>query len=163
MDNFAFLKRIYNSVMCKEYNKMTNQTSWYAIGYLAIFEIIFTIAISILVAKNFFTASFIDIYKYAESFLVDFFDNSVSLTFDTILILSALAYLYQILKKDKKKYSKMFCLATYSSTLAIIIKYIVFIYNYTQNKNIEYFYFIYIGIVLSYFLFNYKKAIDIKK
>lgn len=160
MEKFSFLKRIYNSVMCKEYNKMTNQTSWYAIGYLAIFEIIFTIVISILVAQKFFTASFIDIYKYAESFLVDFFDNSVSLTFDTILILSVLAYIYQILKKDKKKYSKMFCLATYSSTLALILKYVVFVYNYNQNKNIEYFYFIYIGIVVSYFIVNYKKAIN---
>ena len=109
MEKFSFLKRIYNSVMCKEYNKMTNQTSWYAIGYLAIFEIIFTIVISILVAQKFFTASFIDIYKYAESFLVDFFDNSVSLTFDTILILSVLAYIYQILK-NKEKYEDVYSL-----------------------------------------------------
>ena len=138
---------------------MTSQISWYAIAYLAILEFAFTLIIAILFARSFFTASFFDIFEYITGFLVDFFDNSISLTFDTIMILSIGAYIFQIIKRDKKKYSKMFCLATYSSSLAMILKYIVFIYNYTQNSFINYFNYVYVGIVIFYFLFNYKKAI----
>lgn len=163
MRKFSFFKRIYNSVTCKKYNEMTSQTSWYAIAYLAILEFAFTLIIAILFARSFFTASFFDIFEYITGFLVDFFDNSISLTFDTIMILSIGAYIFQIIKRDKKKYSKMFCLATYSSSLAMILKYIVFIYNYTQGSFINYFNYIYIGIVIFYFFFNYKKAIKENK
>ena len=153
---FNFFKRFYNSIMCKKYNEMTSQSSWYAIFYLAIWEFLFTLIIAILFARSFFTASFFDIYEYITNFLVDFFDNSISLTFDTIMILSIAAYLFQIIRKDKKKYSKMFSFLVYSSSLAMIFKYIVFIYNYTQNSYIDYFNYVYIAIVIFYFLFNYK-------
>lgn len=156
---FRFFKRIYNSILCKNYKEMINQTSWYAIFYLAIFELAFTIIISTIVAKNFIGMSFMDIYQYANDFLVNFFDNSISLTFDTIFVLSIIGYLYQFLRKNKKKYATMFCLATYSSTLAMVLKYIIYICNYEQNKDIQYFKFIYIGIVVIYFLINYKKSI----
>lgn len=156
---FQFFKRFYNSITCKKYDEMTSQTSMFAIGYLAIFEFVFTLVIAILFARSFFTASFFDIFEYVTGFLVDFFDNSISLTFDTIIILSIGAYIFQIIKRNRKKYSKLFSLATYSSSLAMILKYIVFIYNYTQNSFIDYFNYIYIGIVIFYFLFNYKKAI----
>ena len=157
---FKFFRRVYNSIICKKYNEMTSQTSLFAICYLAILEFIFTLIIAVLFAKSFFTASFFDIYEYITNFLIDFFDNSISLTFDTIMILSVGAYIFQILKKDKKKYSKMFSFAVYSSTLAMICKYIVFIYNYTQSSFIDYFNYIYIGIVIFYFIVNYKKVIE---
>ncbi len=160
---FNFLKKFYNSITCRKYNEMTSQSSMYSILYLAILEFIFTLIIAILFAKSFFTASFFDIYDYITNFLVDFFDNSISLTFDTIMILSIGAYVFQILKKDKKKYSKMFSFTVYSSTLAMIFKYVIFIYNYTQNTYINYFNYIYIIIVLFYFLFNYKNVITISK
>ena len=162
MEKFSFLKRIYYSIIGKEYTKMIRQTSWYAIFYLAILELVFTVIISVLVARQFLTASFIDVYQYVEGFLVDFFYNSVSLTFDTILVLSVGAYLYQLIKKDKKQYSKMFCLAAYSSTFAMIIKYIVFIYSYSQTQEVKYFHFIYVGMVLLYFVINYEKTIHEK-
>ena len=160
---FNFFRRFYNSITCKKYNEMASQSSWYAIFYLAIWEFLFTLIIAILFAKSFFTASFFDIYEYINSFLIDFFDNSISLTFDTIMILSIVAYLFQIIKKDKKKYSKMFSFLVYSSSLAMILKYAVFIYNYTQSTYINYFNFVYIGIVLFYFLFNYKKVVTVSK
>lgn len=160
MNKFSFFRRMYSSITCKKYNTMINQTSWYAIFYLAILEISFTVIISILATKNFINSPFIDIYKYIRDFLSDFFYNAISMTFDTILILSIFAYLYQIIRKNKKKYSRFFCLATYSSTLAMIIKYIVLINAYNQSINVKYFRYIYIVIVLVYFLINYKNAIN---
>ena len=160
---FKFFKRFYNSIFCKKYNEMTSQTSWYAIFYLAILEFLFTLIIAILFARSFFTASFFDIYEYINTFLIDFFDNSISLTFDTIMILSIAVYVFQIIKKDKKRYSKIFSYLVYSSSLAMILKYIVFIYNYTQNTYINYFNYIYIVIVLLYMVLNYKKVITVSK
>lgn len=160
INKFRFFRRLYNSITGKNYSEMVNQTSWYAIYYLAIFELIFTIIISILAIPTFVYSSFIDIYNYIMSFLANFFYNAISMTLDTILILSVCAYLYQILRKDKKSYSKLFCLATYSSTLAMILKYIVLIYSYTQGLVIEYFKYIYIAISLLYFLLNYRKSFD---
>lgn len=158
MKRINFFKKILYSVTNKKYKEMIEEKSGYAILYLAIFELSFTVLISIIAAKNFFTASFREIYEYAYDFLVDFFDKSLSLTFDTILILSVLGYLYKLITKNKVKYSKMFCLATYSSTTAMILKYIVFLINYITNIDIHYFNYIYILIVIIYFIMNFKKV-----
>ena len=156
MKKINFIKKIYYSITCKKYKEMIEEKSVTAILYLAIFELTFTFVISILVAKNFMTASFKEIYDYANNFLVDFIDNSLTLTFDTILILSVSGYMYFLISKNKVKYSKMFCLATYASTLAMIIKYIIFIINYSTNISIEYFKYIYIVITIIYFIINLK-------
>ena len=156
MKKINFIKKIYYSITCKKYKEMIEEKSVTAILYLAIFELTFTFVISILVAKNFMTASFKEIYDYANNFLVDFIDNSLTLTFDTILILSVSGYMYFLISKNKVKYSKMFCLATYASTLAMIIKYIIFIINYSTNISIEYFKYIYIIITIIYFIINLK-------
>ena len=156
MKKINFIKKIYYSITCKKYKEMIEEKSVTAILYLAIFELTFTFVISILVAKNFMTASFKEIYDYANNFLVDFIDNSLTLTFDTILILSVSGYMYFLISKNKVKYSKMFCLATYASTLAMIIKYIIFIINYSTNISIEYFKYIYIVITIIYSIINLK-------
>lgn len=69
-----------------------------------------------------------------------------------------LGYLYKTITKNKVKYSKMFCLATYSSTTAMILKYIVLSINYITNIDIHYFNYIYILIVIIYFIMNFKKV-----
>lgn len=160
MKKINFFKKIYYSIIGKKYNEMINEKSGYAILYLAIFELSFTVIISIIAARSFLTASFREIYEYAYNFLVDFFDNSLSLTFNTILILSVLGYLYKLITKNRVKYSKMFCLATYSSTTAMILKYIVFFINYITNMDIHYFNYIYFVIVIIYFIVNFEKSID---
>lgn len=158
MKKINFFKKIFYSITSKKYKEMVAEKSGYAILYLAIFELSFTVVISVIAAKSFLTASFREIYEYAYNFLVDFFDNSLSLTFDTILVLSILGYLYKLVTKKKVKYSKMFCLATYSSTTAMILKYIVFFINYVTNIDITYFNYIYIAIVIIYFLANFKEV-----
>lgn len=157
MKKINFFKKTYYSVTCKRYKEMVEEKSGYAILYLAIFELSFTIIISFIAAKSFLTASFTEIYEYAYDFLVDFFYNSLSLTFDTILVLSILGYVYKLITKNKVKYSKMFCLATYASTTAMILKYIVFSVNYLTNIDIYYFNYIYVIIVLIYFVVNLEK------
>jgi hypothetical protein len=163
MERINFFKKIYYSIIGKKYKEMAEENSWYAILYLAILELSFTVVISIIVARNFLTATFMEIYSYASNFLVDFFDNSLSLTFNTILILSVVGYLYKIIIKDKVKYSKMFSLATYASTLAILIKYVIFILNYQFSISIEYFKYIYFAIVLIYFIVKFKEIFTNKK
>lgn len=159
MNKINFFKKIYYSIIGKKYKEMIEKKSRYAISYLAFLELIFTVIISTLVARKFMMSSFIEIYKYVENFLVDFFYNSVSLTFDTIMIFSIVGYLYQIIRKPKVKYYQMFCLATYSSTMSMIFKYIVFIVAYTVNVKINYFQYVYIIIALIYFIANYRIAI----
>ena len=152
MNKINFLKKIYYSIRGKKYKEMVEEKSAYAILYLAIFELGFTVLISIIATNRFVTSSFSEVYDYVYNFLADFFYNSLSLTFDTILVLSVLGYLYRIITKNKVKYSKMFCLATYASTTAMILKYIVFLVNYLTNLNIQYFNYIYIFIVIIYFI-----------
>ena len=65
-----------------------------------------------------------------------------------------------MLTKNKVKYSKMFCLATYASTTAMILKYIVFMVNYITNMDIYYFNYVYVVIVIIYFVVNFKKTIE---
>lgn len=158
MKRINFFKKIYYSIIGKKYKEMVEEKSAYAILYLAIFELGFTVLISIIATNRFLTSSFSEVYDYVYNFLADFFYNSLSLTFDTILVLSVLGYLYRIITKNKVKYSKMFCLATYASTTAMILKYIVFLVNYLTNLNIQYFNYIYIFIVIIYFIANFNKT-----
>ena len=158
MNKINFLKKIYYSIRGKKYIEMVEEKSAYAIWYLAIFELGFTVLISIIATNRFVTSSFSEVYDYVYNFLADFFYNSLSLTFDTILVLSVLGYLYRLITKNKVKYSKMFCLATYASTTAMILKYIVFLVNYLIKLNIQYFNYIYIFIVFIYFIANFNKT-----
>lgn len=157
MKRINFFKKIYYSITCKKYKEMIEEKSGIAILYLAILELVFTIVISVIAAKSLASATFAEVFDYAYNFLVDFFYNSVSLTFDTILVISVLAYLYKIIKKRNVKYSKMFCLATYSSTTAMILKYIIFLINYLTNVSIKYFNYFYIILVIIYFVLNFRK------
>lgn len=157
MKKTNFFRKIYYSIICKKYKEMIEEKSGYAILYLAILEFLFTIVISAIVAKNFLQSSFKEMYEYALNFLVDFFDNSLSLTFNSILVLSVLGYVLRLITRKKVKYSKMFCLATYSSTLAMVLKYIVFVVSYTKNIEMPYFSYIYFGIVTIYFIINFRK------
>ena len=158
MKRINFFKKIFYSVTNKKYKEMVEEKSGFAILYLAIFELTFTVVLSFIVAKNFFNASFMDIYEYANTFLVDFIDNSLSLTFNTILVLSVIGYLYCLITKGKVKYSKMFCLATYASTLSMILKYVILIVSYTNEIEIPFFNYIYAVIVVIYFILNFKKV-----
>ena len=155
MKKINFFKKIYYSITGKKYKEMIEEKSGYAILYLAIFELVFTVIISIIAARNLLTASFEEVYDFAYNFLEDFIDNSLTLTFNTVL-----GYLYKLITKNKVKYSKMFCLATYSSTTAMILKYIMFMANYLTNLNIHYFNYIYVIIVIIYFVVNFKKSIE---
>lgn len=162
-EKISFVKKIYYSITNKKYKELSETKSIFAILYLAVFEILFTLIISIIAANNMMSLSILDVYAYVEGFLIDFFYNSVSLTFDTIMIISILGYLYQIIKKEKVKYSKMFCFAVYSSTLAMFIKYVVFVLNYSYNLiQINYFKYIYIVLVIIYFIKNYKTVVERK-
>lgn len=158
MKRINFFKKIFYSVTNKKYKEMVEEKSGFAILYLAIFELTFTVVLSFIVAKNFFNASFMDIYEYANTFLVDFIDNSLSLTFNTILVLSVIGYLYCLITKSKVKYSKTFCLATYASTLSMILKYVILIVSYTNEIEIPFFNYIYAVIVVIYFILNFKKV-----
>lgn len=158
MKRINFFKKIFYSITNKKYKEMVEEKSGLAILYLAIFELTFTVVLSFIVAKNFFNASFMDIYEYANTFLVDFIDNSLSLTFNTILVLSVIGYLYCLITKSKVKYSKMFCLATYASTLSMILKYVILIVSYTNEIEIPFFNYIYAVIVVIYFILNFKKV-----
>lgn len=160
MKRINFFKKIYYSITGKKYKEMVEEKSGYAILYLAIFELVFTVIISVIAARNLLTASFEEVYDFAYNFLEDFIDNSLTLTFNTILVLSVLGYLYRLLTKNKVKYSKMFCLATYASTTAMILKYIVFMVNYITNMDIYYFNYVYVIIVIIYFVVNFKKTIE---
>ena len=158
MEKINFFKKIYYSIIGKKYKEMIKEKSAYAILYLTIFEFGFTVLISIIATKKFLASSFSEMYNYVYYFLTNFFYNSLSLTFDTIFILSVLGYLYRLIIKNKTKYSKMFCLATYASTTAMIIKYIVFLVNYLTNIDIQHFNYIYIFMVIIYFIANFNKT-----
>ena len=93
MKKINFFKKIYYSITGKKYKEMIEEKSGYAILYLAIFELVFTVIISIIAARNLLTASFEEVYDFAYNFLEDFIDNSLTLTFNTILVLSVLGYL----------------------------------------------------------------------
>ena len=160
MKKINFFKKIYYSITGKKYKEMIEEKSGYAILYLAIFELVFTVIISIIAARNLLTASFEEVYDFAYNFLEDFIDNSLTLTFNTILVLSVLGYLYKLITKNKVKYSKMFCLATYSSTTAMILKYIMFMANYLTYLNFLYLKYIYVIIGIIYFVVNFKKSIE---
>ena len=151
-------KRFFYSIIGKKYDELTKQRSLSTIGYLAILELLFTVGISTIIAKNFQSFSFSEVYNYVYSFLVDFFYNSVSLTFDTILVISVLLWLVFLITKNRVKYSKMFNLVAYASTTSMMIKYIYFIYKYLTSgqfvSEMNLFNAIYIAIVVIYVLGN---------
>ena len=68
MKRINFFKKIFYSITNKKYKEMVEEKSGFAILYLAIFELTFTVVLSFIVAKNFFNASFMDIYEYANTF-----------------------------------------------------------------------------------------------
>lgn len=157
MNSLSFFKRIFYSLTGKKYKEMVNSSSILAIVYLAIFELIFTLIISVLVVMNFQTFSVMEVYNYVYNFLVDFLYNSISLTFDTILVVSIIVFVViRIILKKKIKYSRVFNLCTYSSTFGMIVKYIVFVVKYqTNNLTINYFRYIYILITIIYIAINF--------
>ena len=154
----SFYKRFFYSIIGKKYDELTKQKSLSTIGYLALLELLFTVVISTIIAKNFQSFSFSEVYNYVYSFLVDFFYNSVSLTFDTILVISVLLWLIFMITKNKVKYSKMFNLVAYASTTSMMIKYIFFIYKYVISgqfvSEMSLFNAVYIAIVVIYVLGN---------
>ena len=154
----SFYKRFFYSIIGKKYDELTTQKSLSTIGYLALLELLFTVVISTIIAKNFQSFSFSEVYNYVYSFLVDFFYNSVSLTFDTILVISVLLWLIFMITKNKVKYSKMFNLVAYASTTSMMIKYIFFIYKYVKSgqfvSEMSLFNAVYIAIVVIYVLGN---------
>jgi len=154
----SFYKRFFYSIIGKKYDELTTQKSLSTIGYLALLELLFTVVISTIIAKNFQSFSFSEVYNYVYSFLVDFFYNSVSLTFDTILVISVLLWLIFMITKNKVKYSKMFNLVAYASTTSMMIKYIFFIYKYVISgqfvSEMSLFNAVYIAIVVIYVLGN---------
>lgn len=163
MNKLSFFKRIFYSLTGKKYKEMINSNSIFAIIYLAIFELIFTLIISILVVTKFQTFSIIEVYNYVYNFLVDFLYNSISLTFDTILIISIIVFaLIRSGFKKKIKYARIFNLCVYSSTFGMIVKYIVFIVKYqTNNLSINYFRYIYILITIIYIVINFKILLNL--
>ena len=154
----SFYKRFFYSIIGKKYDELTKQKSLSTIGYLALLELLFTVVISTIIAKNFQSFSFSEVYNYVYSFLVDFFYNSVSLTFDTILVISVLLWLIFMITKNKVKYSQMFNLVAYASTTSMMIKYIFFIYKYVKSgqfvSEMSIFNAVYIAIVVIYVLGN---------
>ena len=151
-------KRIVFSIIGKKYDEMIDSGSWYAIAYLGIPELLFSVLISVFATIKMLDSTLVEIYQYGKSFLFMFFWNSVSLTFDSILILTLITFLIEKLRKKDVSYSRFFCLATYASTLPMIIKYIIFTISYIHDYNNGWLRFIYIGILLIYYFTNYKSV-----
>ena len=151
-------KRIVFSIIGKKYDEMIDSGSWYAIAYLGIPELLFSVLISVLATIKMLDSTLVEIYQYGKSFLFMFFWNSVSLTFDSILILTLITFLIEKLRKKDVSYSRFFCLATYASTLPMIIKYIIFTISFIHDYNNGWLRFIYIGILLICYFTNYKSV-----
>ena len=151
-------KRIVFSIIGKKYTEMIDSGSWYAIAYLGIPELLFSVLISVFATIKMLDSTLVEIYQYGKSFLFMFFWNSISLTFDSILLLTLITFLIEKLRKKDISYSRFFCLATYASTLPMIIKYIIFTISYIHDYNNGWLRFIYIGILLIYYFTNYKSV-----
>ena len=157
-----YFKRIVFSIAGKRYNEMIDSGSWYAIAYLGIPELLFSAVISALATIKMLDSTLVEIYQYGKSFLFMFFWNSISLTFDSILILTLITFIIEKIKKKEISYSRFFCLATYASTLPMILKYIIFTISYAKDYNNVWLRFLYIGILLIYYFTNYKSIFSKK-
>jgi hypothetical protein len=142
---------------------MIDEKSLRAILYLAIPELLFAVVISFIAAVKLQEASISEVYSYVESFLTEFFYTSVSLTFDSILIVTLVSFVLQLIAKNHIKYGRIFSLGVYASTLPLILKYIMFIIAYVAGFGIKFFKFIYIPIFIFYFIKNYKAIFNIKE
>ena len=156
MKSINIFKKVYYSIIGKKYKEMIADSSWWAIAYLAVPEIIFSIAIAIVVTIRSLDLTLTEIYEYVQSFLLPFFFESLSLTFDSILLITIVSYIFQLIKKKRVNYSKLFSLGTYASTLPIILKYIFYVLIFLKGYKSLWFNIIYLILFVLYYVLNYK-------
>ena len=150
------MKKIYYSIVGKKYKEMIADNSWWAIAYSAIPEILFTIMISIIVTYKSLDLTLTEIYWYVKDTLLPFFFESLSLTFDSILVITIISYVFQLIKKKRVNYSRLFCLGTYASTLPMILKYIFYTFSFLKGYKTLWFNIVYLIIFVLYYVVNYK-------
>lgn len=161
MKKINIFKRIYYSIVNKKYDQMISESPFRAIGYLAILELLFVLILCGTVAHDIANGSiggsFDGIYYFVSEYLVVFLYDSIALTLDTMLVLTIGFYVLRRIMKKRVKYSQIFNLATYASTLPLLIKYVSYsIFYFIQAFDLRIIKAVYIIILLIYFVINIK-------
>ena len=161
MKKINIFKRIYYSIVNKKYDQMILESPFRAIGYLAILELLFVLILCGTVAHDIANGSiggsFDGIYYFVSEYFVVFLYDSVALTLDTMLVLTIAYYVLRRIMKKRVKYSHIFNLATYASTLPLLIKYVSYsIFYFVQAFDLRIIKIVYTVIMLLYFFINCK-------
>ena len=135
MEKNNLFKKIYYSIVGKKYDSMIKESVFRAIAYLAVLELLFVLVLSYIVARDIANGAIgkspIGIYYFIYDYLLGYFlYDSIALTFDSMLILTLGYYIIRILIKKKVRYSHIFNLATYASTLPLLINFASYIIYY---------------------------------
>ena len=161
MKKINIFKKIYYSIANKKYDQMIVESPFKAIGYLAILELLFVLILCGTVAHDIANGSiggsFDGIYYFVSEYLVVFLYDSIALTLDTMLVLTIAYYILRRIIKKRVKYSHIFNLATYASTLPLLIKYVSYsIFYFVQAFDLRIIKIVYTVLMLLYFFINSK-------